>query len=359
MKTMFRVDASIQIGMGHVMRCLSLADRLKRQGHQCIFLCRSHSGHLNNLISSKGYRVAFTELDDVYENSECPLDWNAHAHWLGVDIQIDAQQTLLAIKHEHPNWLIIDHYAIDSFWEKIVSPHVGKIMVIDDLVDRKHYCDLLLDQTFDRKASEYSAMVPKYCKILTGSKYSLLRDEFAERRAESLLRRDNVQIKNVFVCMGGTDKDNYTSLILKELKNCHFEEGTIINVVLGANAPWLFDVKNIVMNMPWETRLEVNTESVSDLMVQADLAIGAPGSMTWERCALGLPSILIVTAENQKFIAKNLELVGAIKVLDCLEHLPKLIKSAPYWLTQVSKKCKSITDGRGIDNLLIEMENLL
>lgn len=354
---MFRVDASIQMGAGHVMRCLALADRLERKGHQCIFLSRSHPGHLNNLITSKGYRVISTELDEVYDNSECQLDWNAHAHWLGATLHSDAQQTRLVLECERPDWLVIDHYAIDSIWEKIIKPFVGKIMVIDDLVDREHYCDLLLDQTFDRKISEYSGMVPKNCKVLTGAKYSLLRDEFSERRAESLLRRDNGRINNILVSMGGMDKDNFTSLVLEELKNCQFEDDIVIKVVLGANAPWLSDVKNIVTDMPWKTKLEIDVKSMADLMVEADLAIGAPGSTSWERCALGLPSILIITAENQKSIAKNLESVGAIKVLDCLNHLPMLIKAAPSWLSQVSNKCKSITDGRGIDNLLIEMEN--
>ena len=358
MKTMFRVDASIEMGAGHVMRCLVLADRLKRQGHQCIFLSRSHPGHLNDLIASKGHRVVSAELDKVHDNSKCQLDWNAHAQWLGVALQSDAQQTRLVLDRECPDWLVIDHYAIDSFWEKIISSFVGKIMVIDDLVDREHYCDVLLDQTFGRKMSEYSGMVPKHCKVLTGAKYSLVRDEFAERRAESLLRRDNGRINNIFVSMGGMDKDNYTSLVLEELKNCYFEDGTVIKVVLGANAPWLSEVKSIVTDMPWETRLGIDVKSMADLMVEADLAIGAPGSTSWERCALGLPSILIVTAENQKSIAKNLEAVGAVKVLDCRDDLPMLIKTAPSWLSAVSHKCKSITDGRGVDNLLIEMENL-
>tara|TARA_B100000963_G_C22638321_1_gene678888 strand:- start:304 stop:1383 length:1080 start_codon:yes stop_codon:yes gene_type:complete len=358
MKIMFRVDASIQMGAGHVMRCLVLADHLEKQGHQCIFLSRSHPGHLNDLIASKGYRVASAELDTVYDNSKGQLDWNMHAHWLGVALQSDAQQTRLVLERERPDWLVIDHYAIESSWENIVSSHVGKIMVIDDLVDREHYCDVLLDQTFGRKISEYSGMVPKHCKVFTGVKYSLLRDEFAQRRAESLLRRDNGRIKNIFVSMGRMDKDNYTSIVLEKLKNCQFEGDIVVKVVLGANAPWLSDVKSIVANMPWETILEIDVKSMADLMVEADLAIGAAGTTSWERCALGLPSILIVTAENQRSIAKNLESVGAVKVLDCLDNLPMLIKTAPSWLSEVSHKCKTITDGHGIDNLLIEMENL-
>ena len=357
MKILFRVDASIQMGAGHVMRCLALADRLRGLGHNCIFLSRSHPGHLNNLISSKGYRVVSAELDKAYNYPASQVNWNAHAHWLGVTLELDAQQTSLVTERERPNWLVIDHYAIDLFWEKIVSQFVGKIMVIDDLVDRKHYCDLIIDQTFGRKPSEYFGLVPKNCKVLTGTKYSLLRDEFAERRVESILRRDNKLVGNILISMGAMDKDNYTSLVLQELKNCCLEVGTSITVAMGGNSPWLSEVKKIASDMPWKTKLEVDVKSMANLMVEADLAIGASGSTSWERCALGLPTILIITAENQKTIAKNLEAAGAVKLLEHLNQLPTLIKTAPTWLSEVSHKCRVLTDGCGIDNLLIEMED--
>ncbi len=358
MKIVFRVDASIQIGAGHVMRCLSLADRLKKKGYQCIFLSRPHTGHLNDLIASKGYGIQPIEFDESDSGSKHKLVWNAHAHWLGATWHSDAEKTNLVLGKELPDWLIVDHYALDSCWEKKVTPYVGKIMVIDDLADRKHECDFLLDQTFGRESSDYSGLVPTSCKVLTGAHYSLLRDEFTKWREKSLRRRENGVLRNILISMGAMDKDNYTSNVMKALRSCNLPDDVVITVVMGSNAPWISDVMKIAADMPWNTKVKLDVKSMAKLMCDADLAIGAAGSTSWERCALGLPSIQIVIAKNQRFIAHSLAEVGAVKALEDLYQLPTLIKTAPDWMSLVSQNCRLITDGKGMDKVVSKLEKL-
>ena len=358
MKIMFRVDASIQIGAGHVMRCLALADRLKKKGNQCIFLSRSHIGHLNELIVSKGHGIQSVELDQAYACPEHEVVVNTHAHWLGTTWQSDAKQTNVVLAREQPDWLVVDHYSLDASWEKKITPLVGKIMVIDDLADRKHESDLLLDQTFGREIDDYSGLVPKTCKVLTGAKYSLLREEFAESREESLRRRETGLLSNILISMGAMDKDNFTSNVLRALKKCDLPDSTMITVVMGVNAPWVSDVRKVAVGMPWSIEVKVDVKSMAELMCNADLAIGAAGSTAWERCTLGLPTIQMVTADNQVFVAQCLSAVGAVKKLENLDELPFLINTALKWMPLVSNTCSMVTDGRGADKVVSELEAL-
>lgn len=359
MKFMFRVDASIQMGAGHVMRCLTLADQLKEKGHVCTFICRAHTGHLNKLIISKGHGLYSFEFDKTSQFSMDNLNWNKHAHWLGVSLHSDSQQTKIILKSELPDWLVVDHYALDSSWEKEVKPFAQKLMVIDDLADRKHESDLLLDQTFGREGRDYLGLVPKKCEVLAGSYHSLLRQEFAALRPTSLRRRGINQVPcNILISMGSMDKDNYTSIILKALQVCSLPNNAAIKVVLDSNAPWVSDVMKIAADMPWSTEVVIDSKSMAELMSNADLAIGAAGSTSWERCCLGLPTIQMVTADNQQFIAQCLSSAGAIKLLENIGQLPLLIRTAPSWMSSVSKSCRLVTDGRGVERVVSKLEEL-
>ena len=201
MKIAFRVDASIEIGTGHVMRCLTLADALKEQGAECHFICREHLGHLNALIIERGHIVYPLPYIEQYKQSEHnnKAEELAHSSWLGVTQAEDFAACSLLLKSLQPEWLIVDHYAIDERWHKELRPYCQKIMVIDDLADRKHDCDLLLDQTFGRNSDDYQSFVPEYCQVLCGAEYALLRPEFAEWRAYSLKRRENGQLNHLLI----------------------------------------------------------------------------------------------------------------------------------------------------------------
>ena len=181
MKIVFRVDASLKMGTGHVMRCLALAQMLKENGANVEFICRKHKGSLIEKIRSGGFVVH--ELE-VFEEIEVDNKL-AHSHWLGATQQQDANDCIDMLKAEKSDWIVVDHYALDEQWQKRLKPYYEKLMVIDDLADRKHQCDILLDQTFGRQQEDYSELTPKDCQLLLSSKYALLRPEFSKWRSYS------------------------------------------------------------------------------------------------------------------------------------------------------------------------------
>ena len=363
MKIAFRTDASLQMGSGHVMRCLTLADALKAQGAQCHFISREHSGNLLEIIPQRGHGVtglptALPQLSNIAD----AIPKLAHAAWLGCDWQTDAQQTCAILSTLQPNWLVVDHYALDQRWEVAVQPHYQKLMVIDDLADRTHYCDLLLDQNLGRQPQDYVNLVPTTCQVFTGPYYALLRPEFAALREYSLKRRTNSehkQIRQLLITMGGVDMPNATGKVLQALKTIPLPADCHITVVMGSTAPWLAQVRELAEKMPWPTSVLVNINDMAQRMADSDLAIGAAGSTSWERCCLGLPTLMVVLADNQKEVAVHLEKTGSANYLvinnqlpqqiqDCLQHF--LNKSDR--LSQMSIKSSKITNGQGVEHVV-------
>ena len=164
MNIAFRVDASLKIGHGHVMRCIALAKVLKENCSNVEFICRKHEGNLIDKVRSSEFNVH--ELE-VFKEVEFDKKL-AHSHWLGATQQQDADDCIDALKSTQVDWMVVDHYAINEQWEKILKPYYKKLMVIDDLADRKHQCDILLDQTFGRQIEDYLAYTPKDCLLLLG-----------------------------------------------------------------------------------------------------------------------------------------------------------------------------------------------
>ena len=275
----FRVDASLDIGTGHVMRCLTLAASLRERGADCCFICRQHPGNLLDLIREQGFEVHVLPLELV-NSKKMTLGKKArpaHAHWLCADGTTDANQTLNLLRKTPVDWLIVDHYALDVHWESALRPICRHLMVIDDLADRPHDCDLLLDQNLGRTAADYTGLVPAHCTILAGTKYALLRPEFATLRPYSLARRSPPRLKHLLITMGGVDKYNITGQVLEALKACRLPDDLRITVVMGPHAPSLEQVLNQVGQMLWKTEVLVNVRDMAKLMAESDLAIGAVG----------------------------------------------------------------------------------
>jgi UDP-2,4-diacetamido-2,4,6-trideoxy-beta-L-altropyranose hydrolase len=359
----FRVDASTQIGTGHVMRCLTLADALERTGSKCYFICREHSGNLIATIKKYSHEVYSLPLDKPYQNDKKDSLDNKldHANWLGTTQEIDADLSISIVKLLKPDWVIVDHYAIDNSWEKKLRPYTSHMMVIDDLADRHHDCDLLLDQTFGREAADYILLLTKGCQLLCGSRFALLRPEFEQWRNFSLNLRKDGKMEHLLINLGGVDKDNVTSKILRSLINCRLPNNTRITVVMGASAPWVSEVKNQAKIMPWDTDVKVGVNNMAELMANSDLSIGAAGATSWERCCLGLPTILIVLADNQKKIASNLVKAKATLVVDIdkLEGISLIGESATYpvVLRELSECAKKITDGMGVSRVIKKLDH--
>jgi UDP-2,4-diacetamido-2,4,6-trideoxy-beta-L-altropyranose hydrolase len=347
MNIVFRVDSSIQMGTGHVMRCLTLAQILKENGVNVEFICRKHEGSLIDKIRSSGFVVH--ELK-VFEKAEVDTKL-AHSHWLGATQQQDADDCIDILKAEKFNWLIVDHYALDSQWQKRLKPYYEKLMVIDDLADRKHQCDVLLDQTFGRQQEDYLALIPEDCKLLLGSQYALLRPEFAKWRAYSLERRSKPEFKQLLINMGGVDVDNVTEKILDRLESCNLSNDMSITVVMGGSAPYLERVKSKSITLPYKTEVKVDVGNMAELMANADIAIGASGSTTWERCCLGLPTIQLITAYNQEFIASKLNKINAIKLVE-IDDVVENLENFQHWMKSTGESASKVTNGSGIKHVL-------
>lgn len=353
MKVAFRADASLDIGTGHVMRCLTLADGLAARGADCQFICRTHEGNLVEFIRSKGYTTHALPAGVTLPRSCTDL---AHAPWLGATQAEDAEACAPILTAQRPDWLIVDHYSLDARWERALAPHYRKLMVIDDLADRPHACDLLLDQTFGREAADYRPLVPAYSRLLCGSQYALLRPEFAALRPYSLRRRARPALRELLITMGGVDKDNATRQVLQALRSCPLPADCRVTVVMGATAPWLDDIREQAHDMPWPTRVLVGVSDMAQLMADSDLAIGAAGATSWERCCLGVPTIMLVLAENQRKIAQALCEAGAAHLLDAskLNYQPLIPPEylEPLWLGAMSAAAAAITDGLGLTQVI-------
>ncbi|WP_312255271.1 UDP-2,4-diacetamido-2,4,6-trideoxy-beta-L-altropyranose hydrolase [Stutzerimonas nitrititolerans] len=352
LKVCFRADASLQIGTGHVMRCLTLADALRELGAECRFICREHPGNLIELIRSKGYVVyGLPCLATRDAGASSP----AHAAWLGSSQLDDAAASVACLAEWSVDWLIVDHYALDARWEELLQPRCRQLMVIDDLADRPHRCDLLLDQTLGRVTADYSALVPAHCELLCGSRFAMLRPEFAGLRDYSLQRRAHAPLQHLLITMGGVDKDNATGLVLDALRDSPLPAECRITVVMGGTAPWLATVREQAKDMPWLTTVRVGVSDMARLMADSDLAIGAAGATSWERCCLGLPAIMLILASNQRMVARGLELAGAVRILHSIEQLDKQLPrhlheliNCPAHMSGMSRNASAVVDGSGL-----------
>jgi len=349
----FRVDSSVHIGIGHLMRCLTLADGLNEKGVKCHFIHRSHPGHLAKLIESRGYQV--TLLSPPKPSTVKVVDGDYDA-WLGVSQKKDAEETIEVLGNIKPKWLIVDHYALGSEWECRLKPYTEKIFVIDDIANRSHACDLLLDQNYGSSKEKYSGYLDENCLVLAGSKYALLRPEFAQWRDYSLRRRDKSKgLNSILINFGGVDSENYTGRVLEQINKSNIASSTVITVVMGASAPHTELIRNQSKNLPFQTIVKSNVKNMAELMSNADLAIGAAGATSWERCCLGLPTIQLVIAENQRLVADMLSKENAVKVVDDVSEITDLLERANDFLSSLSQRCRRITDGLGCQNVLMEL----
>lgn len=368
MLAVFRVDASIEMGTGHVMRCLTLAKALRAHGIDSEFISRCHTGNLIDFIEAQGFpvHVLAEKKSCVHEygtsRSEGQSMPPAHFQWLGVTLQEDCDASLEVMSGRHADWLIVDHYALDIEWERQLKPFCKRVMVIDDLADRRHECDLLLDQTYGRREIDYAGLVPDHANILSGSGYALLRPEFYKLRSESLKRREQNSLHEILISMGGVDKDNVTGRILQFLAKCTLPADCRITVVMGRTAPWLNDVRILAERLNLSTRVLVGVEDMAQLMANSDLAIGAAGATTWERCCLGLPSIMLILAENQRNAALLLERDGVARLVDSagdfqtnFSMVIKELFDSKMSLSKLSARSSRVVDGEGCRRVVSAM----
>jgi UDP-2,4-diacetamido-2,4,6-trideoxy-beta-L-altropyranose hydrolase len=313
MNIAIRVDSSSQIGTGHLIRCLTLAEALRNKGAKVVFVCRKLPGHLCKFISYRHFDFFPLPLKENLNQDENKTIFNQpiNDHWLYVSQQTDVQQTIDALPNEYKwDWIIVDHYALDAEWESSIRSLTDKIMVIDDLANREHDCDILLDQNYFRDPTQrYKRLLPEHCLTLFGPKYALLRHEIRQAKQFAHMKWGNVA--RAMVYFGGSDPDNITGVALKAL-DCPELSHLLVDVVVGPNNPHLKQLKEQASNRPG-TRLHIQPEGFTELMLRADICIGAGGTTTWERLCLNLPSLVVTMAANQEEVTKELYSAKLVK----------------------------------------------
>lgn len=354
MNFVFRIDASFTIGTGHVMRCLTLADALAKKEIDIVFICREHEGHICNLIEKHGFVVYLLPAPaEGFKAEKTPF----HGAWLGTSWQEDAEQTSAVIKSLDikPDWIIVDHYALDNRWEEKIRPLVGRIFVIDDLADRKHDCDLLLDQNLVAGMhTRYTDKVPAGCSLLLGPEYALLQPIYAELH-DRLPPREG-PIHRILISFGGTDCDNLTGRALVAFLSLNRPD-IEVDVVISSGSPYSSAIQDQVSGHD-NIHLHNTLPTLAPLMAKADLAIGAAGTTSWERLCLGLPALVVTLAENQRPIADGLHREGMVRWLGHKDEVTELrIRETLIEVIEKdidekwSIRCHSTVDGKGVDRI--------
>lgn len=318
MNVVIRTDSSTAIGTGHVMRCLTLADQLTKQGASVLFVCRDLPGSIIEEIRRRGYPVhGLAHAGDAIVSTQ---KTDEYAQWLVVSKKVDMVQTRRVLENLATpcDWLIVDHYALDKEWESGLRKHAGQIMVIDDLANREHDCDLLLDQNFyEDQDSRYNGLVSDNCRLLLGPRYGLIREEF--RVVCSSQKRATGQCRRILVFFGGVDATNQTGKALGAIEKVKHTKLQYDIVAGAANPHWN------ELSQRAERRRNVNlrrhVDNMAEFMAQADLSVGAGGTTTFERLYLGLPTIAVSAAENQVKSLEDLSRHGFLKYLGRAESV--------------------------------------
>ncbi|MES2176558.1 MAG: UDP-2,4-diacetamido-2,4,6-trideoxy-beta-L-altropyranose hydrolase [Gemmatimonadota bacterium] len=329
----FRCDASLPVGGGHVMRCLTLADVLAGLGWRCAFATASGSVEVVPALAASRHEVASIDAD--HDSADMCAIWPA------------------------ADLLVVDHYNRDAEFERGLRAWATRILAIEDLITRPHSCDILLDQTYGRTAADHAETHAGLC--LCGSSFALLRPQFRAQRTQALARRDGRPVSRVFVALGTTDIRDATSAVLDAVARA--APHVSVDVLLGGTSPNLATVRERIARMPNTVTLHADASDVAQLMAGADLAIGTPGTASWERCCLGLPTILVTVADNQEVIVARLAEAGA--ALDAGRYgdssvdrltaaLIHLINDADARRAMASRAA-AICDGRGALRVVLGM----
>ena len=333
-----RVDSSTKIGYGHFMRCMALADTLQKN-FEINFITRSLEGSLISDIQKKGFGIF-----QFYSNSEKINEKN------------DAQKTISLIKkHSGPkNILIVDNYQLSKKWETDVKPFVHKLIVIDDLSNRSHNCDLLIDQNLHTKVNGlYKGLIPSNCIKLIGPKFSMIRKKF--RMLKKSVKPRTFPIKKILVSFGGSDIENQTPVALNSIKKMN---GKInVDVVVGKANKCKKTLK-IFCNKNKHFTYYEQIDNIADLMLSSDLSIGSSGSTTWERCSLGLPAIVSISSNDQRDTANSLSKkkcvinLGDVKKVKESSYINAITNLKKNDLRNMSKNSMSLVDGNGTQRIL-------
>lgn len=326
-------------------RCAALAEELMRAGHSVLFVTRDTDGLAAGLIPSQA------EIALLAYNPEAHESWNEHAHWLDVGWETDARWTVECLRGRSPDWIVVDHYALDGRWEEKVREGAKHTFVIDDLADRNHVCEVILDQNLVAAGTRrYCSRVSAETMCLLGPKYALLRPEFREARIWAQTR---VSVDRIMVFLGGGVVESMVVQGVEALREGGFSQ-LWIDVVVGAGFGSMEQLESLVAMLP-NARIHVQTTCMAELMHSADLAVGAAGSATWERASLGLPTVAVAVARNQEPIGEAADDAGILEYLGPSERvttraISRAVRSLaddPARLSAMSERGHALVDAGG------------
>ncbi len=339
MMIIFRVDSSNNIGGGHLTRCINIANQLKKRNINSIFLCQDLPGLDIKLL--KIYNIKYKLLP---ENK---------------NFKKDAKETIkfLIDQKLNPDCLVIDHYEIDIDWENMLRKYTSKICVIDDLADKKHTCDFLINPVFGIKPSTYKKLINSSCQLFLGSDYIMLRPEFAEMKNKSLNKFESIEVKDVHLFFSSNDKNGltikYSNLLLDNFPEIN------IHISVGNNFLELRKLKQLAFHnkrINWKQ----NNLNIEKQMAKCQIAIGTPGMITWERACLGIPSIQLGIKDFQDSILNELDALGICKWIgpekeikegEFIQICRNFIEDKKY-LSEMRRKCLKAVDGKGMERVV-------
>lgn len=337
MKIVFRADASAEIGIGHVMRCLTLADELRERGASCLFVCRELEGQIGDVIAARGHEARF--LSGI------------------ADLAADAAATRkIAEENGGADWLVADHYGIDAAWEDAVAPAARRICVIGGPADRRHRCDLLHDQNyFPNHEAMWRPLVPPAADLLLGPRFALLRPEFRAVR-----ERRPAERQRIFVSFGGADAPNATELVMRALARA--DPGIEADVVIGAANRHRAVLESLASGMT-SVRLHVSPPDIAPLMAGAGLAICGGGVTVFEGLCVGLPMLVVSIAPNQSLAVTALANDGLCSFAGEVAKLDEAMLAARIdglWRGQEEREAMAengmqLVDGRGAARVATRM----
>lgn len=354
MNIIIRADSALHIGTGHVMRCMVLAKKLRQLGHNISFVMWTFAGNRIEYIEQQGFSVIPLECDpNWHSTSELYSDW-LPAH------EIEDANLMLS-KVIAPDLVIVDHYGLGIKWQQQVKNKIQcKIVAIDDLV-RQHDCNLLLDQTLDRQESEYITKVSAHCERLLGSEYALLDERFNQQRLKNQIQKVSIKEYKLLVNMGGIDNSNITLSVLKSLVKSEFIKQGSVSVIISPNSPYYQDVIDFCKVHAETFNIYDFIDDMSSFLAQHQLAIGAAGSSAWERACLGIPSIIIPLADNQKYVCSSLMNHNAVIKIEVSEVAELLNNGIQTLLDNHSKYVITnykLCDGLGANRVAFQIQNL-
>ena len=356
MKIAFRVDSSSKISAGHLMRCINLASVLKEKVESILFISREHKGNSNKLVTEKGFDLAVLNASENDMEKGLKNQTDNYKDWLGVSQIKDANETKDILKEYKPDWMIVDHYSLDETWEKIISEYVKKMMVIDDLANRKHYCDFLLDHNwFEKIDNRYRNLIPENCSKFLGPEFALLKSDFSLQKKN--FNYIHEEIKTIFIFFGSTDPYNLTSMAIISLSESRLKH-LYLKVVIGDTNIHMEEIRQLI-KLRGNAELHIQVENIEQIMANSQIAIASGGVNTWERICIGLPTLFIDYADNHSIfiddLSKNhyLKYLGNYKKINSKNLTSSIIDfiSDKYFLDTQNKVCISLFDGNGCQKI--------